>query len=138
MEFIPPKSRNVACFRRDQCSMMPIGVYSDNLKMLHLRPKKAMKRFQHVIVFVEMNGMIIGFQQNFIGAVEPSENVVGLPIINKDCSKRLKFVDGLTTNAQERQIVENLVAAIGMIGNRCHGGNLEGCNDYCIDMPINF
>ena len=82
--------------------------------------------------------MVIRFQQNFIGAIEPSENVVGLPIVNKDGSKRLEFVDGLATNAQERQIMENIVAAIGMIGDRRHGENLEGCNDYSIDMAINF
>ena len=79
--------------------------------------------------------MVIGFQQDFIGAVEPSENIVGLPIVNKDGSKRLEFVDGLTTNAQERQIVENIVAAIRMVGNRRHG---RGCNDDYIDIRINF
>jgi hypothetical protein len=138
MEFIPTKSGDVACLRRHQCSVMPIRVYRNHLEMLHLRSKKAMKRFQHVIVFVEVNGVVIRFQQNFIGAIEPSENVVGLPIVNKDGSKRLEFVDGLATNAQERQIMENIVAAIGMIGDRRHGENLEGCNDYSIDMAINF
>ena len=72
--------------------------------------------------------MIIGFQQDFIGAIEPSECIIGLPIVNKDGSKRLEFVDGLTTNAQERQIVENIVTAIGMIGNRRHGYG-KGVND---------
>jgi hypothetical protein len=135
MKLIPTKSGNVACLGRDQRSMMPIGVYRNHLEMLHLRSKKALKRFQNVIVFVEVNRVVIGFQQNFIGAVEPSENVVGLPIVNKDGSKCLEFVDGLATNAQERQIMEDIVAAIGMIGDRRHG---EGCNDYSTIIRYQF
>ena len=73
-----------------------------------------------------MNRMVIGFQKDFIDVIVTSEHIERLDIINKDRPQCLEFVDGLTANAQDRQIVENVVAALGVVGDRCHGGKMDG------------
>ena len=84
---------------------------------------------------MEIDGVIIGFKQDFIHRIETTKDICSLPVIHIDGPKGLQFVNVFSVDMEAGEIMEDLVAGIGMIGNRRHG---RGCNDDYIDIRINF
>ena len=79
-----------------------------------------------------MDGVIIGFKQDFIDRVETTKDIHSLPVIHIDGPKGLQFVDVFSVDMEAGEIMEDLVAGIGMIGDGRHG---RGCNySYHIDL----
>jgi len=93
--------------------------------MIHVRSEKLVERIHDADILVEMESVIIGFKQDFIHRIETTKDIDEFPVIHINGSEGLQFVNGLSINLKAGEIMENLVATIGMVINRRHGTGVQ-------------